>query len=204
MRDVAGRYVGAIDEVDRHVRAIGPDRWSAPTPCSAWDLRALVDHLVYETLWVPDLLAGRTLAEVGSRYEGDRLGSDPVAAWVVAHAAAVAAARSPSAEVVVHTSGGELTVDEYLAQMLFDASIHGWDVAQAIGVEHTIPDEVAADLLEWFEPQARGWVAAGMLAAGVPVDAGADAATRLIALAGRDPADPIGPRAQSGAGQPGP
>lgn len=203
MRDVAGRYVAAIDEVDRHVRAIRPDRWTGPTPCAGWDLRALVDHLVYETLWVPDLLAGRTLAEVGSRYEGDRLGTDPLAAWAAAHTAAVAAAASPIPGAVVHTSGGELTVDEYLAQMLFDASIHGWDVAQAIGVEHTIPDEVAADLLAWLEPQARGWEAAGMIAAPVPVGGASDAATRLIALSGRDPAAPIGAD-QSGAGQPGP
>ena len=53
--------------------------------------------------------------------------------------------------------GRRLTSDrEYLTQMLFDASIHGWDVAQAIGVAHEIPDEVARELYAWFAPQAAG------------------------------------------------
>ena len=50
--------------------AITSDRWSDPTPCAEWDLRMLVDHLVYETLWVPDLVAGATLAEIGEPVRG--------------------------------------------------------------------------------------------------------------------------------------
>jgi len=192
MQDVAARYLGALDEVDRHVRAITPDRWNDPTPCTEWDLRALVDHLVYETLWVPDLVAGATLAEVGSRYEGDRLGRDPIGAWAAANEAAVDGVRSSNLDVPVHTSGGELTADEYLTQMLFDASIHGWDVAQSIGVEHTIPDDVARDLHAWFAPQASGWVEAGILAPPIEVPDDADPTTHLIALSGRNPAAPLG------------
>lgn len=192
MQDVAARYLGALDGVDRHVRAITPDRWADPTPCTEWDLRALVDHLVYETLWVPDLVAGATLAEVGGRYEGDRLDGDPIGAWEAAKEAAVDGVRSSGLDVPVHTSGGELTADEYLTQMLFDASIHGWDVAQSIGVEHTIPDDAASDLHAWFAPQAAGWVDAGILAPPVEVPEDADPSTHLIALSGRNPAAPLG------------
>jgi uncharacterized protein (TIGR03086 family) len=192
MQDLAARYLGALDEVDRHVRAITPDRWTDPTPCTEWDLRALVDHLVYETLWVPDLVAGATLAEVGSRYEGDRLGDDPIGAWAAAKEAAVDGVRSSNLDVPVHTSGGELTADEYLTQMLFDASIHGWDVAQSIGVDHAIPDDVARDLHAWFSPQAAGWVEAGILAPPIEVPDDADPSTHLIALSGRNPAAPLG------------
>lgn len=192
MQDVAARYLGALDEVDRHVQAIAADQWSNPTPCTEWDLRALVDHLVYETLWVPDLVAGATLAEVGSRYEGDRLGGHPTGAWEAAKAAAGDGVRSSPLDVPVHTSGGVLTADEYLTQMLFDASIHGWDVAQSIGVEHSIPDDVARDLHDWFAPQAAGWVEAGILAPPVEVAEDADPSTHLIALSGRNPAAPLG------------
>lgn len=187
MRDVADRYVAALDEVDRHMQEIHPDQWTNPTPCTEWNLRALVDHVVYETLWVPDLLAGKTLAEVGDRYEGDRLGDDPVGAWDAARAAAVDGVRSSSLDVPVHTSSGEVTVDHYLTEMLFDASIHGWDVARGIGVEHTIPDDVARDLHDWFAPQVQAWLAAGAVAAPVEVGEDADPSTRLIALTGRNP-----------------
>jgi uncharacterized protein (TIGR03086 family) len=192
MRDVVKRYLAALDVVDGHVSTIAPSRWHDPTPCTGWDLMALVDHLVYETLWVPDLLAGATLAEVGDRYEGDRLGDDPIGAWTSAHTAADAAVATSDLGAPVHTSGGRITADEYLAQMLFDATIHGWDLAMALGAEHTFPDDVADDLYVWFEPQAARWVEAGAVAAPVAVGPGAEPSARLIALSGRDPAAPLG------------
>lgn len=38
----------AQGEFDRRVQAIGDDQWHLPTPCTEWDLRALVNHLTYE------------------------------------------------------------------------------------------------------------------------------------------------------------
>lgn len=187
MRDVADRYLAALSELDRHMHDIPTDHWSSPTPCTEWDVRALVDHLVYETLWVPDLVAGATLADVGNRYEGDRLGDDPVASWSAARAAATEGVKASELDVPVHTSGGQLTADEYLTQMLFDAAIHGWDLATSIGAVHTIPDDVARDLEAWFAPQVEQMVAARIIAEPVVVGDDADATTRLIALSGRTP-----------------
>jgi uncharacterized protein (TIGR03086 family) len=182
------RYVAALDEIDEHVRAIGPDRWSNATPCTDWDVRALVDHIVYETLWVPDLLGGKTLGEVGDRYEGDRLGTDPVGAWTsAADAARGAVHRDETLSGTVHTSAGEVPAEGYMTEMLLDAVIHGWDVAQGIGVAHRIDPATAADLLTWFSPLAARMREAGSIAAPTPVAEDADEATRLIALSGRTP-----------------
>jgi hypothetical protein len=71
--------------------------------------------------------------------------------------------------------------------MLFDAVVHGWDVAQSIGVEHEIDDDVARDLEAWFAPSAERMVTAGVIARPIEVSPEADAATRLIALSGRTP-----------------
>ena len=187
MHDVHERYVAALEEADRHVQRIGPSQWTNATPCDEWDVRALLDHLVYETLWVPDLVAGATIEQVGDRYDGDRLGDDPATAWAAARAAAIDGVRSAEPDVVVHTSAGEVTAESYLTEMLFDASIHGWDLAQGIGVEHSIPDDVAADLVTWFTPQVERWVAAGAIARPAPAPDDADAAVKLIALSGRNP-----------------
>jgi uncharacterized protein (TIGR03086 family) len=196
MHDVRDRYVAALEEADRHVRRIGASQWTNATPCAEWDVRALLDHLVYETLWVPDLVAGATLEQVGDRYEGDRLGDDPAAAWAAAREAAIDGVRAAEPGVPVHTSAGEVTAGSYLTEMLFDATIHGWDLAQGIGVEHAIPDDVAADLVTWFAPQVERWLAAGAIAPPASAADDADAATRLIALSGRNP--------YPGAGQSGP
>ncbi|MGH2631565.1 MAG: TIGR03086 family metal-binding protein [Actinomycetota bacterium] len=187
MHDVAERYVAALAELDGHVGRIDAEQWTNPTPCTDWDVRALVDHLVYETLWVPDLIAGKTLAEVGDRYDGDRLGDDPVAAWHRASAAAARGVRSATQGVEVHTSGGKLTADAYLTEMLFDAVIHGWDLARGIEVAHAIPDDVARDLEVWLTPLVGGMVSFGSTSQPVDVGAEGDAATRLVALTGRTP-----------------
>ena len=77
------RFAAAMTEFERRVQAIRPDQWQDPTPCTEWDVRALVDHLVTELLWAPLLLDGATIEDVGDRFNGDQLGADPMAAWRV-------------------------------------------------------------------------------------------------------------------------
>jgi uncharacterized protein (TIGR03086 family) len=188
MQHVGERYAAALDEIDTHMHAIREEQWSGPTPCTEWNVRDLVDHIVYETLWVPDLLDGKTLAEVGDRYEGDRLGADPVAAWSRAYVAARAAAISDDALAgTVHTSGGETAADEYMSEMLADAVIHGWDLAQSIDGTCAIDPVTAEELLDWYGPFAERMRAYGSMADPVEVGPDADAATRLIAMSGRTP-----------------
>ena len=51
------------------VHSVRNDQWEAPTPCAAWDVYALVSHVVGENRWVPLLFAGRTVADVGDLLE---------------------------------------------------------------------------------------------------------------------------------------
>ena len=74
-------YVRGMGEFDRRVRAVHPEQWANSTPCTEWDVRALVNHVVTEQLWAPLLLDGATVEDIGDRFDGDQLGDDPVAAW---------------------------------------------------------------------------------------------------------------------------
>jgi hypothetical protein len=56
-------YDHAADEFGRRVHAVAAAQWSAPTPDAEWDVRALVNHVVGENRWAPELLAGRTIEE---------------------------------------------------------------------------------------------------------------------------------------------
>ncbi|MGH9024014.1 MAG: maleylpyruvate isomerase N-terminal domain-containing protein, partial [Acidimicrobiia bacterium] len=42
---------------------VSGDQWHLPTPCTKWDVRDLLHHLVYVQRWVPPLAAGETVAE---------------------------------------------------------------------------------------------------------------------------------------------
>ncbi|MGW4648213.1 TIGR03086 family metal-binding protein [Kitasatospora sp. NPDC004289] len=183
----------AVDRFGALVRAVPAGAWEAPTPCAEWTVRQLVRHLTAEQLWVPDLLAGATVAEVGDRFDGDVLGADPAAAWTAAATAAQAAFAAPPGALrrTVHLSYGTRRADGYAREMTVDAIVHAWDLAEAIGADSRIDPEAAAFGLAELTPHTAALAASGLFAAPVPVPAGADAGARLVALTGRDPAHPL-------------
>lgn len=178
-------------EFDRTLRQVKADQWDAPTPCAEWTVRDLVRHLVSEQLWVPHLLAGETLEQVGDRYDGDVLGDDPVGRWEKSAAAAREAWTAPGAtERRVHLSYGEDDAADYGWQMTLDFAVHAWDLARGIGAGQPISAEVAETLLTIMGPQIGAWQGIGLFAAPVPVPGTAPAQDRLIGLTGRDPSWP--------------
>ncbi|MGH3812317.1 MAG: TIGR03086 family metal-binding protein [Pseudonocardiaceae bacterium] len=175
-----------MGECDWRVRAVRPDQWRDPTPCTEWDVRALVDHLVVEQLWAPPLLEGATIADVGDRFDGDQLGDDPVAAWESAAAAAREAFATPGAlRRSVELSYGRRPADEYCHEMTMDLTVHAWDLARGIGADERLDEELVRDVLGFIEPRVGGWVGTGLFAPPVAVGEEADAQTRLLALLGR-------------------
>jgi uncharacterized protein (TIGR03086 family) len=189
MTDAVALHRVALDEFARRVDSIGPEDWRRPTPCTDWDVRALVRHLVYECLWSPPLFEGQTIADVGDRFEGDILGDDPKAAWKAAAAGADEAACAAGAmEQTVHLSFGDFPGEVYAMQIATDLTVHAWDLARGIGADEKLPDELVAACYEGVLPQVEMLKASGLF--GAPVDVAADASTqdKLIALMGRDPA----------------
>jgi uncharacterized protein (TIGR03086 family) len=176
----------SLDEFDRRIRAVRADQWTDSTPCSEWDVRALVNHLVVEQLWVPPLMAGQTIAEVGDRLDGDQLGDDPVSTWErAAHEARTAFTAPGALEETVHLSAGDTEARVYCEQMTFDATVHAWDLARGIGVDDTIDAELASAMFGLMRTQAEEWRKYGLFAAEVDVSAGADVQSRLLAMTGR-------------------
>ena len=178
----------AFAEFGGRVHAVGPDQWSAPTPCTDWTVRDIVNHLTSEQLWVPPLLGGATVEQVGSRFDGDVLGADPVSAWDSAATAARAALAEPGAvERTVHLSYGDRPAEFYVRELTSDLLLHAWDLARALGTDETLDAELVDAVLASTEPHASELAASGLFAPPVPVPAGADPQTRLIALSGRTP-----------------
>lgn len=176
-----------IPEASRVVTDLPLDReWDRPTPCTEWSVRDLLNHLTAEHLWVPHLLRGETLEQVGSRYDGDVLGDDPMAAWRRAITASVLAWGQADSDGTVHTSMGPTPTQEYANQMLVDLTVHAWDLARAVGVRpHLVPDAVEASLA-YEKPRVGGGGVPGIFAA--PVETESESRVdQLVALLGRDP-----------------
>jgi len=183
------RFTSAAEEFGKKVRQIKDDQWGDPTPCTEWNVRALVNHLVYELRWAVPLLQGTTIADVGDQFENkDLLGEDPEVTWAEAQAAAIAAASAPQAlEGSVHLSYGDRAGDYYVAEVTTDLIVHGWDLAKGIRADTSIDDETAAWAYGDLAPKLSGG-RMGAFAPEVAVAEGADPASKLIAFTGRDPA----------------
>lgn len=177
----------AMTEFDERVRAIGSDQWQDSTPCPQWTVRDLVNHLTSEQLWAPWLLDGSTLEQVGDRFDGDVLGSDPTGAWAEASAQARRAWDESATTGEVHVTGGVIPTEDYGWQMTLDLAVHAWDLARGIGADERIDPELAEAVHTVFEPQIESMQGIGLFDPPQQVSANADVQTRLLALLGRRP-----------------
>jgi uncharacterized protein (TIGR03086 family) len=182
--DVNELHRKAVETFAQKVQQVAVDQWDQPTPCSEWDVRTLVNHVVNEERWVKPLVEGKTIEEVGSSLDGDLLGDDPAGAAAAAGSEAVVAFDEGETEIV-HLSFGDTPVGEYAMQMVADHLIHSWDLAAATGQNRLLDPELVNAVAEWFAPQEELWRQAGAI--GPRSDAGGDPQSDLLAAYGRDP-----------------
>ena len=184
--DQAALHRRAVGEFDARVRAVGDDQWELPTPCSDWNVRQLVNHLVYEDRWTVPLMEGTTLAEVGDRYEGDLLGDEPRKAWAESSAEAVAAVQADGAiERTVDLSSGPTPATEYVSQLFADHLVHAWDLARAIGADERLDPELVDACAAWFASMEDLYRSIGAIGPRPETPPGADPQTALLAAFGR-------------------
>ncbi len=186
MTDLVDLYRRAHKEFDAQVAAVQDDQWSAPTPCSAWDVRTLVNHIVNENRWTPPLMRG--VEEVGDRFDGDLLGDDPKAAWDEAfHEAQAAVQEEGALERTVHVSFGDIPAREYISQMVIEHVVHGWDLARAVETDERIDPDLVDYVYEAGKPFTEQFRPYGAFRDIVAVPEDADIQTKLLAMFGRNP-----------------
>jgi len=190
MTELIELFERAVAAFGSHVHAVAATQWHDPTPDDEWDVRMLVNHVTVEQLWVPPLVGGASVADVGDRLDGDQLGDDPVDRWDEAVAAALAAFGAGGVLAgTVSLSSGERPTADYCWEMITDAFIHAWDLARGIGADDTLDPELAQLVYDRTLPFVDELQATGMFAAPVPVSDDAPLQTRLLAIFGRSAED---------------
>ncbi|MEI7593345.1 MAG: TIGR03086 family metal-binding protein [Actinomycetes bacterium] len=172
-----------MDRFSEGVQLVGGQQWHNSTPCGHWDVREVINHVTVEQLWVPPLLQGATVDEIGDRFNGDQLGTDPIAAWSAASTEALACFSAPGAlDGEVSLSAGITATKSYCWEMTVDAFIHAWDVLRGIGADEVLDPELVDVISERLFAKAD---AAGD--AEVPTAGDAPSKqTRLLAKFGRE------------------
>jgi uncharacterized protein (TIGR03086 family) len=138
--EITGLYGRALDQTDRIVDGVRHDQLGLPTPCTDWDVRTLLTHMVRGN-W-----NAAAVAEGGSQRRGegeDLVGDKPAEAYWQSAEAAKRAWQAPGRlERTYEMPMGTLSGQMVLEVRLLETVTHGWDLARATGQKPPFDDEV--------------------------------------------------------------
>jgi uncharacterized protein (TIGR03086 family) len=173
------------------VRQVGPGQWDGATPCTEWNVRSLVGHLITGRHVYRGFLEGVPVAELRLMLQrpDEAAGEDPVAACESAVRSIRAAFEQPGAlERTVHHTIGDMPGRQLLVQLVADCVVHSWDLATAIGADPGLDEQLVELSYEFYLPlmqkdavYAYGW----FKPPASPLPEGATALERLLYLLGR-------------------
>lgn len=178
-------FAKALEQAWHGMRFVDSSQLKNQTPCSEWDLEALLNHMIYELMWVPELLHGKTIAEVGDRFEGDMLRGNPAGAWQHAADSALVAVKSADLQKRVHLSRGDIPAEEYIYEIACDIFIHSWDVDQSMQCTLIFDETAAQTVYDFLAPRAEEYRQGNAFGPAVTVPEDAPLRIRLLALSGR-------------------
>lgn len=181
------------------VGRVGPADWKVVLPhlfdLPGYDqplsIRRTVARHAHEDAWVPDLLAGRSMDDVGrDTFDGDLLGDDPRAAVArLADTSRAAATKVIDGDAVVHATWGDVSTRDYLWRLTFARTFTAHDIAFGLGTSACpLTEEFARPAYEMCEPKAWRWRSMGLFRHPLPPpDRHNSWRDLFLLLAGRDP-----------------
>jgi uncharacterized protein (TIGR03086 family) len=167
-----------------------PAQLSRPTPCTSWDLQALLDHLTDSIGELTDLIgnagAGAPAAPPGPWPEGDPVAGlrGQAARLRAACATAGAAAR------LVAIGDREITASIVAVTGAIEITVHGWDIFSACGTYRPVPPGLASALLPAAALLVIPNTRPGLFADPVRLPGSACPGDQLVAFLGRQPRSP--------------
>jgi uncharacterized protein (TIGR03086 family) len=176
--------IRAHDEFRRRLEAVTD--WHAPTPDTEWDVSDLAIHVIREQQWVPLLLDGKTIEEVGDGLDPLDV-NDLLGEWRKWSRAATDAWECAPFETSVQLSYDAVEMIDYLKEQVADVAIHSWDMARATHSDEHLDDLLVEATWTIFEPQRETLAATGLYNQPVDLDEEAPLQFRLLAITGRDP-----------------
>ena len=155
------------------------------TPCTDWNVEALISHVVLGDVATAMIFEGQSLDGM-SMIDTSILGPNPVATWRGTALKAITTLQEPGAmeRVVQHVTGpqpGSMVAGFRLVDVLGHAS----DLAQAIGVPAEITDDLADSALEFLLPMVEQMKDSPHFAAPLLPAENASPEERFLALLGR-------------------
>ncbi len=172
-----------FDEVQKVVDGVRPEDMSAATPCSEWDVRALLNHMTGTVI-----MFGHALTGAGGPPEGDVVGDDPSGVFRRATKTTLDGWRQPGVmERTMQLPMGEVPGAVAININLMDAYVHGLDLAVATGQEDKLDPAMAETALKMAKDMGLdNFRMPGVFGPEVPCEESAATHRRLLAFLGRE------------------
>jgi uncharacterized protein (TIGR03086 family) len=171
------RWNQSADAFSSRVETIAESQWSGSTPCAEWTVQELVDHVGGTHVFFVSFLGL----------------PDSVSGWPeVRRAMSVLLATPDALTGTGEIPGlGELPKEAVVDICTNDMLIHTWDLSRAIGADETLPGDLVAACHSWLQALPPEIIRApGRYGDPQPVASDADAQTKMLAFAGRNPSSP--------------
>ena len=175
-------------EFRRVLAGVGAEHWELATPCGEWHVRALVNHVVGGNVRYTMLLHDAPADEVAATRTMDHIGADALASFDRSAAEVTAAFEEPDAlERTVHHPAGDRSGLDLLWLRVAEWTVHGWDLARAIGGDEQLDPDLVNSLLARLDRHGTGLESGDYFAEATEAPLGAAPQTRLLLAVGRRP-----------------
>jgi uncharacterized protein (TIGR03086 family) len=177
----------AVNQMDAIVAGVRPDQERLPTPCTDWDVQALLGHVIGHSM--PNFI----VAAGGGTPDWQAPAAVVHADWADAYSTAAGELlsrwRAADMERMVASGSGEAPLRSRADQQIAELAVHAWDLARATGHDGPLDAAVAEHALGWsrplLKPQYRG--AGQGFGPEVPVPSDAPIYDKLAGWFGRNP-----------------
>ncbi len=160
------------------VATVTPADYPRPTPCSEWDVEALLSHLIRVVDQFPTVIAGNK-----ADWTGPGFTDDPANQLATAVTANLAAWRQSGAAA----APGRLPGTQLIDLNLIDTTMHTWDLAHAVDQPLVADEDVAALVFALATETPVAAERGRAFGPEVPVEADAPTMDRLAGFLGRRP-----------------
>jgi uncharacterized protein (TIGR03086 family) len=126
------------------VANITSDQLDNPTPCDAFNVRGVLEHMIGGANTFAAVFRGQPPAPADL--------PDPLTAFGPALSSLVDAITAPDAlEQTVQAPFGEVPADTFARFIVLDGLVHGWDLATATGQPYTPPAPLVSAVMEFAQ-----------------------------------------------------
>lgn len=186
-------FIRSNEELKKVIDQITDQQWDIVMPAGITSkpatLHESVNYHSYDDAWVPDVLDGKTKAEVGDKYEPilSTEVAETLRTYAQYNAIAIEKVRDyKDLDKIVHLSYGDFSAHDYLQHIVSFRAFRIYDISKLIGVDATMPDDLVQGLWDEFTPVIEGYRQMGVFPPALEVPESADLQTKLLGLVGRD------------------